>query len=129
MWICPDCNSLVPNPIRKKCPNGHGLFDGGICSSTSETSTGAAFLNAFLICLALAGAAVLDRSLYTTQPVSYILTAALFIFLAAGLTGFVRGMKWRGQGGPVMRLVPRANGMAMGCAAAAACLAVYVLRG
>ena len=44
----------------------------------------------------------------------------LIAFIVAGLVGFLRGRTWARQGGPVARLVPRANGMAAACIIAGA---------
>jgi len=109
----------VPNPVNRKCPNGHGLFDGRIIGSTKEQSFAGSFFNAIIACVVIllaAGAAGALFSKSNTAWVGYTLLA----FVAAGILGFLRGRKWKRQGGAVLRLVPRANGMALGCILAGA---------
>ena len=114
MWICPECNQLVPNPVNKKCPNGHGLFDGRIIGSTKEQSFAASFFNAIIACVVILVAAGAAGALLSKSNTAYV-GFALIAFVAAGILGFLRGRKWKRQGGAVLRLVPRANGMALGC--------------
>jgi len=120
MWICPVCNQLVPNPVKRKCPNGHGLFDGRIFGSCKQQSFAASFFNTLFACvLIFAAVAAFATLLPKTSPTS-LNGATLAAFIVVGIGGFLRGRKWARQGGPVVRLVPRANGMAAGCILAGA---------
>lgn len=120
MWICPDCNQLVPNPVKGTCPNGHALFDGRILGSTTEQSFTGAFINALIACVVIFGlvaglGAVLAKTSATTFD-----AATLVAFIVAGVVALLRGLKWKRQGGPVVRLAPRAFGMATACILAGA---------
>jgi hypothetical protein len=120
MWICPDCNQLVPSPVKRKCPNGHALWDGGILSPTREQSVGRAFIMAAGICLLIAILIVGSRVVFPEAAVGHVLGLALVAFIVAGIVGLLRGCRWKSQGGPVSRLAPRAFGMALGCILAGA---------
>jgi len=121
MWICPVCNQLVPNPVNRKCQNGHGLFDGNIFSSTVEQSAGKAFLNAFLICLGILVAVTGINALIPGQPLGKNAAGyPLLAFIVAGILALLRALKWKRQGGPVARLVPRAVGIGFACLLAGA---------
>ena len=116
MWICATCNQLVPNPVNRKCPNGHGLFDGNIFSSTVEQSAGKAFLNAFLVCVAIFVAVTSINALIPSHPFGKNAAGyPLVIFIVAGIIALLRARKWTRQGGPVARLVPRAFGTGLAC--------------
>jgi hypothetical protein len=111
VWICPDCNQLVPNPVKRKCPNGHALFDGRIMASTTEQSAAKSFLSAFLVCLGILVAVAGLNALIPGQPLGKnALGYPLVAFIVAGVVALLRGLKWKRQGGPVARLVPRAIG-------------------
>jgi hypothetical protein len=115
MWICPDCNQLVPNPVNRKCPNGHGLFDGKIFSFTEEQSGAKAFVNAFLVCLVIFVAVTSANALLPGHPLGKNAAGyPLVIFAAFGISALFRAWKWKRQGGPVLRLVPRAVGTGLG---------------
>ncbi len=115
MWICPICNQLVPNPVKRKCPNGHGLFDGRIFGSCKQQSFVAAFLNTLFACVLIFAAVAAFATLLPKTSARSLNGATLAAFIVVGVVGFLRGRKWVRQGGPVARLVPRANGMAAGC--------------
>jgi hypothetical protein len=116
MWICPICNQLVPNPANRKCQNGHALFDGNIFSFTVEQSAGKAFLNAFLVCLGILVAVTSINALMPSHPLGRNGAAyPLVVFIVAGIVALLRGLKWKRQGGPVARLVPRAVGTGLAC--------------
>ena len=86
MWICPYCNQLVPNPVNRKCPNGHGLFDGQIFSFTDEQSAAKAFLNAFLVCLGIFVAVTGINALIPSHPLGKNAAGyPLVIFIVAGI--------------------------------------------
>jgi hypothetical protein len=116
MWICPICNQLVPNPVNRKCPNGHGLFDGRIFSSTMEQSAAKAFINAFLVCLGIFVAVTSANALIPSHPFGKNAAGyPLVIFIVFGISALLRARKWKRQGGPVARLVPRAVGTGLAC--------------
>lgn len=115
MWICPICNQLVPNPVNRKCPNGHGLFDGRIMGNTKEQSFTAAFFNTLIACVVMFAAITGLGALLTKTPAATFAGLTLVTFIVVGILGFLRGRTWARQGGPVARLVPRANGMAAAC--------------
>jgi hypothetical protein len=115
VWICPDCNQLVPSPVNRKCPKGHALFDGRIMSFTSEQSFGRAFFMAVGVCLGIAILIVGSRLVFPEPAVGHVLGLTLVAFIVAGIVGLLRGLRWKRQGGPVSRLAPRAFGMALGC--------------
>jgi hypothetical protein len=116
MWICPDCNQLVPNPVNRKCPNGHGLFDGKIFSSTVEQSAAKAFINAFLVCLGIFVAVTSVNALIPSHPFGKNAAGyPLVIFIVFGISALLRARKWKRQGGPVAWLVPRAVGTGLAC--------------
>lgn len=120
MWICPYCNQPVPNPANRKCPNGHGLFDARIMGSTVEKTAGKSFIAALLTCLALAVAVTSINGLWPSGPLRGALGYVLVAFIAFGVVALLRGLKWKRQGGPVVRLAPRAFGTGAGCIAAGA---------
>ena len=66
-------------------------------------------------------------ALLTATPATTIGGIALFACVYFAVSAFRRGRHWNNQGGPVTKLVPRANGMAAGYLAAAACLLIIVL--
>jgi len=113
MYICPQCNQPVPNPVESKCPRGHLLYDRHLLGSTQERSFGASFFNALIACVVifLATTAVLALLKKPGSAAGYILVA----FIVAGILVLFRGLKWKRQGGAVARLVPRATGMAVAC--------------
>jgi hypothetical protein len=116
MWICPVCNQLVPNPVNRKCQNGHGLFDGGIFSSTVEKSAGKSFLMAFLVCLGILVAVIGVNALIPSHPLGKNAPGyPLVTFIVVGILALLRALKWKRQGGPVARLVPRAVGTGLAC--------------
>jgi len=128
VWVCPDCNQLVPEPMNgKRCPNGHGLFDRRIFGSTQEQSFGRAFVNTLITCVIVFAVAATLSALLTATPATTISGIALFAFAYFAVSAFLRGRHWNTQGGPVTKLVPRANGMAAGYLAAAACLLIVVV--
>ena len=134
MWICADCNQLVPDPVNRKCPKGHGLFDRRIFGSTKEVTAGTSFRNTLIVCIVIAALAAVSRAWLTVENTTAIVVMVMVAFAVAGMTGFARGNHWQKQGGAVLRLVPRANGMALGCFAAVVLLialafAVSALRG
>ena len=114
MYICPVCNQLVPNPVKGKCPNGHGLFDGNIMASTREQPAGRAFVTAVLVGLAIAALVILSRFFLPEKYVAHMTGMTLVFFIAFGIFVLLRGMKWRRTGGPVARLAPRAFGAGLG---------------
>jgi len=113
MYICPQCNQPVPDPVERKCPRGHLLYDRHLLGSTREQSFGASFLNTLIVCVLifLASTAALALLKKPGSSAGYILVA----FIAAGILVLFRGLKWKRQGGAVARLVPRATGMAVAC--------------
>lgn len=126
MWICPECNQLVPETGKgKRCPKGHGLFDRRIFGETKEQSFGRAFLSALITAAILMALliAVFDAFLGRNAAVT-LSGMALFLFAYLAFSAFLRGRHWKGEGGPVARLVPRANGMAVGYITAVAVLLI-----
>ncbi len=115
MWICPYCNTAVPNPVNRKCPNGHGLADPIVLGFTVEQTASKSFIKAFLICLAAAVLVILSRSFLPEKTVGHVLGMALVFFIAVGVVALLRALKWKRQGGPVTRLAPRALGTGLGC--------------
>lgn len=113
MYICTQCNQLVPDPVNGKCPRGHLLTDRHLLGPTRELSFGVSFLKAFGVCIAvfLATTAVLALLKKPSSSAGYVLIA----FIVAGILAASRALKWRSQGGPVARLAPRAAGMAVAC--------------
>lgn len=132
MWICADCNQLVPNPVNRKCPNGHGLFDRRIFGSTKEVMA-TSLRNTVITCVAITGVAALLRIFFTAENTAAPIVMLFTAFVVVGAVAFARALHWRRQGGPVLRLVPRANGVALGCIAVALlallAFAVSALRG
>lgn len=121
MWICPDCNQLVPDPVKRKCPKGHVLFDGRIMAYTTETSAVRAFFNAILVCLGILVAVTSINALIPGQPLGKNAAGyPLVAFIIAGILALLRALKWKRQGGPVARLVPRAVGTGLACLLAGA---------
>ena len=121
MWICPDCNKIVPEPMKgKQCPKGHGLFDRRIFGATSEQTFGRAFFSALFTAAILLVLLISFFDAFLARGAAVTLSGmALFLFAYLGVAAFLRGRHWNNQGGPVTKLVPRANGMAAGYLAAA----------
>ena len=117
MWICPLCNQLEPNPVNRKCRNGHGLADATIFAvATVEKPAWKAFINAALVCIGVTIAVAVGNALIPGQPLGKnALGYPLVFFMALGVVALRRAFKWSRQGGPVTRLVPRAVGMGLGC--------------
>ena len=113
MYICTQCNQLVPDPVKGKCPRGHLLTDRHSFGATRELSFGASFLKALGVCIAifLATTAVLALLKKPGSSAGYVLIA----FIVAGILALSRALKWKRQGGAVARLAPRATGMAVAC--------------
>ena len=113
MYICTQCNQLVPDPANRKCPRGHLMTDRQLFFPTRELSFGASFLKAFGVCIAifLATTALLALLKKPGSYAGYVLIA----FIVAGILAFTRALKWKNQGGPVARLAPRATGMGVAC--------------
>ena len=114
MYICTQCNQLVPDPVKGKCPRGHPLTDHHLLGSTREQSFGESFFKTLGACIVLflattAAATLLKKSAGTWA--GYILV----MFIVAGIIVLFRGLKWKRQGGAVARLAPRATGMAVAC--------------
>src|SRR5947199_7895224 len=53
VYICTQCNQLVPDPVKGKCPRGHLLRDRDLFFATSELSFGASFLKTLGVCIAV----------------------------------------------------------------------------
>ena len=109
----------------RRCRKGHGLFDRRIFGATNEQSFGRAFFSALItaaIFLALL-IAIFDAFLARNAAIP-LSGMAMFAFAYLGLAAFLRGRHWKREGGPVARLVPRANGMAVGYIAAVVALLI-----
>ena len=117
MHICPDCNMAVPNPVNRKCPNGHGLFEGLVLGTTEEKSAGAAFLSALLWCLGVTVAVSCLNGLWPTGWLHDKMAWFFIFYVAFGVCAILRGWKWKRAGGPVARLAPRAFGTGAGAIA------------
>lgn len=115
VWICPVCNQLVPNPVRRKCPNGHGLADPMVLGFTAEQTAGKSFVKAFLLCLGIVALIILSRLFVPEKTLGHIIGMILVFFAAFGVVALLRAFKWKRQGGPVVRLAPRALGTGLGC--------------
>jgi hypothetical protein len=91
MYICPQCNQPVPNPVERKCPRGHLLYDRHLLGSTQERSFGASFFNALIACVVifLATTAALALLKKPGSSAGYILVA----FIVAGILVLFRGLK------------------------------------
>ena len=113
MYICTQCNQLVPDPVKGKCPRGHLLTDRHLFGATREMSFGESFLKTLGACIVifLVTAAVLALLKKPSSSAGYVLVALIVV----GILALFRGMKWKRQGGAVARLVPRATGMAVAC--------------
>jgi hypothetical protein len=113
VYICTQCNQLVPDPIKGKCPRGHLLTDRYLLGATRELSFAASFFKTLGACLVifLATTAALALLKKPGSSAGYVLIA----FIVAGILALTRALKWRNQGGPVARLAPRAAGMAASC--------------
>ena len=48
-----ECNKLVPDPVKRKCPRGHLLRDRDLFFATSELSFGASFLKTLGVCIVI----------------------------------------------------------------------------
>jgi hypothetical protein len=114
MWICPYCNQLVPNPVNRKCPNGHAMEELLILGWTVENTLGKSFLRAFLISLGIAVLIMLSRFFLPEKTVGHSLGMALVFITSVGVVALWRALKWKRQGGPVTRLIPRAVGTGLG---------------
>jgi hypothetical protein len=114
VYICPVCNREVPHPVKRKCPDGHVLWDDRLMASTVERPAGIAFVRAFLACLAIAAAIIAGRFFVAEKTVAHILGLTLVIFIAAGIVALMRALTWQRRGGPVSRLVPHAVGAGLG---------------
>jgi hypothetical protein len=113
VYICTQCNQLVPNPVKGKCPRGHLLTDHHLLGATREQSFGESFFKTLGACIVLflATTAVLALLKKPSSSAGYVLIAVACI----GILALFRGLKWKRQGGAVARLVPRATGMAVAC--------------
>jgi len=113
VYICTQCNELVPNPVKGKCPRGHLLADRQLFFATREMSFGASFLKTLGVCIVifLATTATLALLKKSGSWAGYVLIA----LIVAGILALFRALKWRNQGGPVARLAPRAAGIAVAC--------------
>jgi hypothetical protein len=113
VYICTQCNQLVPDPVKGKCPRGHLLTDRHLLGATRQQSFVESFLKTLGACVVifLATAGVLALLKKPGSSAGYVLVA----FVAAGILVLFRGLKWKRQGGAVARLVPRATGMAVAC--------------
>ena len=113
VYICTQCNQLVPDPVKGKCPRGHLLTDRHLFGATREMSFGESFLKTLGACIVifLATAAVLALLKKPSSSAGYVLVALIVV----GILALFRGLKWKRQGGAVARLVPRATGMAVAC--------------
>jgi hypothetical protein len=112
MYICTECNRLVSDPVKRKCPAGHPLWDRHLIGFTREMSFNASFFFTLLACFAIYAAVAAVGAFLPKSQTPFALFV-LVAFTAAGILVFFRAMKWRRQGGAVARLVPRANGMAL----------------
>jgi hypothetical protein len=126
MWICPECNSLVPYPVKRKCPRGHPLWDFHIFGTTEEKSFGAGFgkglaVGLFWVIGALAASYFMPGIFGDNARIGAVAGLIVIAF-----DSFWQGHKWRRQGGPALHLVPAARGVALGCVAA---LAIVVAIG
>jgi hypothetical protein len=117
MHICPICNTAVPHPVNRKCPNGHGLFEGLVLGTTEEKSAAASFLSALLWCLGVTVAVASINGLWPASPLHDKLVWFFIFYVAFGVLAILRGLKWRRAGGPVARLAPRAFGTGAGAIA------------
>ena len=129
MWVCTDCNQLVPNPVDRKCPRGHFLFHGDILGLTQERSAVQSFITALVVCFAIVGVVAGINTLVPSRPFGNSLGYVFACFIVAGLLSLKRAFQWKRHGGPVVRLVPRAVGTALGCFFAGAGLAVGLALG
>ena len=113
VYICTQCNELVPNPVKGKCPRGHLLTDRQLFFPTRELSFAVSFLKTLGVCVAifLASTAVLALLKKPGTYAGYVLIA----LIVAGILALFRALKWRNQGGPVARLAPRVAGIAVAC--------------
>jgi len=53
VYLCTQCNELVPNPVKGKCPRGHLLTDRQLLFATREMSFGASFLKTLGVCIVI----------------------------------------------------------------------------
>jgi hypothetical protein len=113
VYICTQCNQLVPDPVQGKCPRGHLLTDRHLLGATREQSFAVSFFKTLGACIVifLATTAVLALLKKSGSSAGYVLIA----FIVAGILALTRAVTWRNQGGPVARLAPRAAGMAVAC--------------
>jgi hypothetical protein len=126
VWICPDCNEVVPEPMKgRRCPKGHGLFDRRIFGATNEQSFGRAFVSALITSAVMLALLIAFFDAFLSRNAAIPLSGmAMFAFAYLGIAAFLRGRHWKHEGGPVTKLVPRANGMAVGYIAAVAALLI-----
>jgi hypothetical protein len=116
--ICPVCNTEVPNPVDRKCANGHGLFDSRILATTREQPFGPSFLTAFGCAVAIVIAVTSINGVWPRGPLRAALPLVMIAVTVYGVVALLRGRRWRAQGGPVARLAPRAFGAGAGAIAA-----------
>ena len=79
VYICTQCNKLVPDPVKGKCPRGHLLRDRDLFFATSELSFGASFLKTLGVCIVifLAATAVLALLKKPSSSAGYVLVALI----------------------------------------------------
>jgi hypothetical protein len=126
MYICTACNRLVPDPVNRKCPAGHPLWDLHLIGYTREQSFRASLFYTMIACLGILGVVAAIGAVVPKLQTPFVFVA-LISFAIAGILALFRGMKWRRQGGDVTRLVPRANGMALAAIMAGPGLFVLVV--
>lgn len=115
MWVCPACNQIVPNPVNRKCPNGHALSELALLGFTTEKPLGPAFIRGFLFSAGIAALVAFSGAFVPKDEVLNMLGYTLFALGAIGVFIIWQGFKWKRRGGAVARLVPRAVGTGLGC--------------
>jgi len=85
-----------------------------LLGSTSEKPFALSLLHAFLLCLVIAGPAILVNAALPSSPLGNASGYVLVFFAAVGLVAVRRAFRWRRQPGPVRRLVPRVLGVGLG---------------
>jgi uncharacterized membrane protein HdeD (DUF308 family) len=90
-------------------------------ASTIQTSAVRAFFSAILVCLGILAAVTGINAMIPGHPLGKNAAGyPLVAFIVAGILALLRALKWKRQGGPVMRLVPRALGIGIACLLAGA---------
>ena len=98
-----------------RCSRGHVLFDPVILANTTAGSFSDGFWLGLLYFFLVSFVLYLFSRIVPEKRMQDIYSIFLFVVAPLlALLAFLRGRRWRAQGGAVMRLAPRAYGIAAG---------------